>query len=241
MNSPIPQRPNFDHIARAYRWLEYLSLGPVLERTRFHHLPQLVQHASIPRRALILGDGDGRFTARLLSADPQVTVDAIDLSLAMLALLENLCMASISNARARLRLHHRDALEYVASHPPQATYDLVVTHFFLDCLDQPEVAHLVSNLVPALSPGAVWLVSEFRIPTGILYWPARCYVRVLYLAFRILTGLRTTHLPDYAAELRNSGFRTIATHRALFGLLTTELWQLHPEPASATAPPQSAN
>ena len=74
---------NFDHIARPYRWLEYLTFGPYLERCRFHFLDQLKRH----RRALILGDGDGRFTARLLATNPQISVDAVDSSAAMLNLL----------------------------------------------------------------------------------------------------------------------------------------------------------
>ena len=69
-------RLNFDRIARPYRWLEYLSLGRALERCRFHFLPRLRDC----RRALVLGDGDGRFTAKLLDANPSVQVDAVDIS-----------------------------------------------------------------------------------------------------------------------------------------------------------------
>ena len=77
------QPANFDPIARPYRWLEYLTFGPYLERCRYHFLNQLGQHC----RALILGDGDGRFTARLLAANPEISVDAVDSSATMLHLL----------------------------------------------------------------------------------------------------------------------------------------------------------
>ena len=63
-SGPCP--PNFDRIARLYRWGEYALLGPALERTRNHLLPLL----AIRRNALVLGDGDGRFLARLLSQNP---------------------------------------------------------------------------------------------------------------------------------------------------------------------------
>jgi hypothetical protein len=53
---------------------------------------------------------------------------------------------------------------------------------------------------------------------------ARVITRSLYLAFRFLTGLRTTALPDHAAAF-TPGFTLIAQHRSLAGLLTTELWQ----------------
>jgi hypothetical protein len=56
--------------------------------------------------------------------------------------------------------------------------------------------------------------------------PARLLVRSLYLAFRILTGLRTTRLPDHATPFTAAGFTQIAGHLSLAGLLTTQLWQL---------------
>ena len=55
--------------------------------------------------------------------------------------------------------------------------------------------------------------------------PARLLVRSLYLAFRLLTGLRTTHLPDYATPLTQAGLNRVAHQHRLAGLLTTELWQ----------------
>jgi len=217
MSSPQPQ-PNFDRIARAYRWLEYLTLGPLLERTRNHHLPRLANRT----HALILGDGDGRFTARLLTRYPTLRADAVDLSQTMLHLLRSR-VPHPREARAgfRLRTHHQDARTFTPTTPP----DRLLTHFFLDCLTQPELETLITRLTPRLTPQALWLISDFRIPPGPLHWPARIYIRALYLAFRVLTGLRVTHLPDHATPLRRAGFTCMATHRRLFGLLTTELWR----------------
>lgn len=210
------KQPNFDHIARPYRWLEYLSLGRALERCRFHFFPQLLDC----RRALILGDGDGRFTAKFLATNTLIEVDAVDISQAMLALLRQGSEA----ASERLRTHLADArvFPYESASKP---YDLVVTHFFLDCLTQPELDELVTRIVPALAPGALWLISDFRIPEGPMRLPARVYVRSLYLAFRMLTGLKTTQLPDYASPFAEQGLTCKARHRSLAGLLTTELWQ----------------
>lgn len=205
--------PNFDLIARPYRWLEYLTLGPLLERTRKHHLARL-QGCS---QALILGDGDGRFTARLLTSYPQLRAETVDLSGAMLELLRQRCAGDA----ARLETHQTDARSYTPRNVP----DLVVTHFFLDCLAQAEVEALVARLSPLLAPETLWLVSDFCVPDGPLHWPVRVYVRLLYIAFRLLTGLRTTQLPDHASPLRQCGFRLLAEHRGLFGVVTSQLWQ----------------
>ncbi len=216
--------PNFDRIARVYRWAEYLTLGPLLNRTRNHFLPSLTQS----RRALILGDGDGRFTAALLATNATVKVLAVDTSASMLALLRRNATRSTLTAASRLRTTQASALEI----QPSNDTDLIVTHFFLDCLTQPDVDAVIPRLA---RPGALWLLSDFRIPPGPLRLPARLYIRALYLAFRILTGLRVTRLPDYATPLRRAGFIPIAIRHRLFGLLTSELWQF-PAPNSSPTP-----
>jgi hypothetical protein len=207
--------PNFDLIARSYRWLEYVTFGRALERCRFHFLPRL----TYARRALILGDGDGRFTSRLLAQNPVVQVTAVDTSASMLRLLESRCAPFSS----RLSTRQTDALTFTPSCP----CDLICTHFFLDCLTQREVEALIARLALTLRPKpAYWLISDFRIPPfGSMHWPARLLVRELYLAFRVLTGLRVRHLPDHASALARAGFNRVDRHLSLGGLLATELWQ----------------
>jgi SAM-dependent methyltransferase len=212
--------PNFDPIAHPYRWLEYLTLGPTLQRCRLHHLPKLLQQ----KNALILGDGDGRFLSRLLAANPSLQADAVDTSKTMLQLLRRRCEAAEPSSTPRLHAHHTNALTYSSSNPEK--YDLVVTHFFLDCLTQSDLEALITRTAPTLAPNALWLLSDFRIPAGPMGHPAKLFVRSLYLAFRLLTGLRTTHLPDHATALANAGLTRISNYHSLAGLLTTELWQL---------------
>lgn len=195
---------NFDAVARIYRWAEYLTLGPLLQRTRTHFLPQLADR----QRALVLGDGDGRFLAKLLAQNANLHATAVDSSEQMLKLLRTRC------GTARVETIHADALTIT---PPPDT-DLIVTHFFLDCFTQSAVNTLALNLA---QPGTLWLISDFRA-TGPF---ARAYIRSLYFAFRLLTGLSITHLPNPATALTAAGFHRIAQHQALRGVLYTELWQ----------------
>jgi len=218
----LKPQPNFNLLARPYRWLEYLAFGPALHRCRLHFLPQLLH----TRRALVLGDGDGRFLARLLALNPHLHADAVDLSPAMLHLLRQRCQAATPTAASRLTTHPADALTF----HPTGPYDLVATHFFLDCLTPPQLDQLTTRIAPHLAPGSLWLLSDFRIPPGPLRLPARALIRLLYLAFRLLTGLRTTYLPDHALALHRACLSPIARHRSFFGILTSELWQRHPSP-----------
>lgn len=221
--------PCFDRIARLYRPAEYLTFGPWLERCRFHHLSALAQAAPAPKQALILGDGDGRFLARLLAANPTLHSDAVDLSPAMLRLLHN--RVTRIGASDRLTTICADIRTFI---PPRADYDLVVTHFVLDCLTAPEAATLLLRLPRHLAPGALWLVSEFQIPAGNRFRAAlaRTLISGLYAGFRVLTGLAVRQIPPWRSLLAQSGFAPRATRTFLGGLLITELWRFEATAAS---------
>ena len=212
MTQPPP--PNFDPVARIYRYAEYLALGPLLQRTRTHFLPQLT-----PRhRALVLGDGDGRFLSQLLTQQPHLQALAVDTSANMLHLLRQRCQPHVN----RLETLQASALTIT---PPRDT-DLITTHFFLDCLTQPELNTLTQTIAAQTAPGTLWLLSDFGPPHPRLLRPfAALYIRALYLAFRILTGLRVTHLPNPQSALTAAGFDRIARHDLLHGLLYTEIWK----------------
>lgn len=206
--------PDFNRLARVYRWMEWLTFGPFLQRCRCTFLSSLAQR----QRALVLGDGDGRFTSRLLGSNAAITVDAVDASEAMLNEL-----ASRSPA-TRIRTHLADARAFT---PVCRDYDLFATHFFLDCLSQSEVRDLAARLRHHATPGAIWIISEFAIPSN-LYGRALAapLIRALYLAFRLLTKLQVRRLPNHEAALTQSGWRLQDRKEALGGLLISERWQL---------------
>jgi ubiquinone/menaquinone biosynthesis C-methylase UbiE len=172
------------------------------------------------RRALVLGDGDGRFLVKLLDENPYLRADAVDSSGAMLSLSrERAAHYGVDN---RVCFYQTDARIFSSS----AEYDLVVTHFFLDCLGQDEVADLIGQVSAALAPDARWLVSEFAIPErGPARYLGRALVRALYFVFRCLTGLRVQQLPDYGGIFRRAGFVCEHAQTSLFGILRSELWR----------------
>ncbi len=207
--------PNFDRLARLYRWMEWLSFGPWLARCRRAFLHRATDRCC----ALILGDGDGRFTASLLRLNSHIEVDAVDASPAMLREL----LRRAGHHRPRVRTHHADARQW-APHGDRR-YDLVATHFFLDCLTTGEIRRLATTVKPALDPKANWLISEFAVPEGrfgALF--ARPLVAGLYRAFALLTGLRVRRLPDHHAAMRDAGFIPAGQRTFLHGLLVAEIW-----------------
>ncbi len=207
---------NFDPVARPYRWLEYLSFGPWLERCRNAQLA----HLTTVHRALVLGDGDGRFLARLLAANITLTVDVVDSSNSMLRILDRR-IRSIPKARQRVCLHHSDVLDW----EPSGSYDLIVSHFFLDCLFPQQLEQLLDRVLPHMHPDAQWVISEFAIPrNAFAAFIANGLIGLLYRAFGLLTGLAVRALPDYAAALHRRGFVPSQDRRYLAGLLCSQVW-----------------
>ncbi len=216
--------PDFDALASVYRWMEWLSFGPWLGWCRGAFLGRLVDR----RRALILGDGDGRFAARLLAANRDVEVEALDASSVMLHALKRRAGAN----RDRLRTRVADARLWQPR--PSERFDLVVTHYFLDCLTTGEIRQLAGGIRAALSPEALWVVSEFAIPpTRFGRLVARPLVGTLYTAFGWLTGLKVRRLPDHRSALRAAGFRLLEENARLRGLLVSELWMLSVQQSSS--------
>ena len=206
--------PNFNRVARIYAAMEKATFGPWLWRCRCSFLPELTTQ----RSGLVVGDGDGRFTAKLLEENSLMLVDAVDASTEMLHKLS--CNAGLR--AGRVRMHLADAREW---EPENSAYDLIVTHFFLDCLTTAEVGTLAHKIRSHASANAVWVVSEFAIPKGWLGWLiARPLVLGLYGVFFVLTGLRVQRLPKYGEALVEAGWARLSEKKLLGGLLVSELW-----------------
>jgi ubiquinone/menaquinone biosynthesis C-methylase UbiE len=209
---------NCDAIAPYYEVLEHLSFGRRLEQIRFAFL----QETRASRRAIVCGGGDGRFLARLLRANPTVQVDFVDLSAKMIELAERRVSGIGPSARGRVRFHSVDIREFA---PRAEGYDLIVSHFFLDCFSDAELAGVIGSLAHWAAPDVTWIVSDFRETQGPIgrIWTSGV-TRGLYIAFRLTTGLRVTRLPKYVPAIAEAGFRLRHEENALGGLLHSSVW-----------------
>jgi len=199
---------NCDLIAPHYWWIERLGMGRAPERRRRCFLPEIEQ----ARRALVLGDGDGRFLRELLRRNPVVCADYVDLSGRMLEL------ARAKAGSKRVNYQRADAL---TAQFAIEEYDLIATHFFFDCFGPSELETLIARVAGAAKPGAQWIVSEFRADNI----PARLLVSALYLFFGITTGLKTRKLADHRPSMHARGFRLIKATHSRGALVVSELWE----------------
>lgn len=208
---------SFDTLAPYYRALEFVTAGRLLQRGRTAFLPE----ASRSRRALLLGEGPGRFLVALLRTNANVEVTCVDASGRMIAQAVR-AMARHGLSPTRVRFEQADARAWT-SH--LAGFDLVATHFFLDCFGTEELEHLVARISQVAASEATWLLTDFRLPpNGWRRWRGRLLLAVLYAFFRAFAGLSASRLTPPDAYLEASGFQLAGRRLANFGFVQSDLW-----------------
>jgi ubiquinone/menaquinone biosynthesis C-methylase UbiE len=209
---------SFDVLAPHYRWMEWVLAGNKLQRCR----TALLDHARPAKRILIAGEGNGRFLLECRRKFPHATITVLDASLRMLE-------------RARMRLRksglksedieyiHLDILEW---RPAKEPYDLLVTHFFLDCFSEAELRVVVSRMTEAASKDAKWLLADFQNPrSGWRKHRAKLINALMYAFFRPVTKLSAKRLIEPGPFMQAAGFARLESRRFDCGLLGSELWQ----------------
>jgi ubiquinone/menaquinone biosynthesis C-methylase UbiE len=213
---------SFDTLAPWYRTLEWIAFGDALQRCRVACLGEIAP----PRRALVVGEGNGRFLCELLRLHPEVEVDCIDASERMLELARKRVEIEVGDRKEQVSFQHRDLTSW---RPPDHYYDLVVTHFVLDCFPKPPLAGIITKLARASAADATWLLADFCIPQrGITRLHARLWLAAMYLFFRSTARIPASELIDPTPFLRAEGL--VLARQCLFrsGMLKSELWRRTP-------------
>jgi ubiquinone/menaquinone biosynthesis C-methylase UbiE len=206
---------SFDSVAPFYRALETIVFGNALQRARVRWLGEI----GTPRRALIVGEGNGRFLRALVRSHPDLRIDCVDESARMLALAEKRLGASCHDSN--VAFIHENVLKWESTR----AYDLIVTHFVLDCFEADALEIIVRKLARAASPNAVWLLADFNVPSSRwAKWWANVWLSVMYTFFQWTTGLSARRLVNPAPCLHDSGFVCHARELSRSGFLKTEVW-----------------
>ena len=209
---------SFDWLAPHYRWMELVLAGDKLQQCRTAFLSPDLRATNV----MIVGEGNGRFLVecrRVFSAAHIVCVDA--------------SQRMLQAARGRLMEHgfnttgvefvHADALSW---RPPKAGFDLIVTHFFLDCFRLDQLQSVLNALAWGAGPRAKWLLADFQIPErGWRRRRAQLIHRLMYAFFRVVARLPAQQLTEPDALLREQGFIRRKRQVMNWGLLRSDLWE----------------
>ncbi|MEN3368156.1 MAG: hypothetical protein V7609_299 [Verrucomicrobiota bacterium] len=210
---------SFDSVAPWYRTLETIAFGGVLQRCRISCLDKLQN----PRRALIVGEGNGRFLCELLRTHPDIEVECVDASERMLSLARQRIGRELPDRADRVRFLHHDITSWSA---PERRYDLVVTHFVLDCFPESQLAGIVRKLSRAATDDAGWLLADFCVPNKrIARWRAHLWLSVMYGFFQLVAGIQASELTDPTPFIQAGRFTLARQHLFRRGMLKSELWR----------------
>jgi ubiquinone/menaquinone biosynthesis C-methylase UbiE len=212
-----PGRMSFDLLAPHYRWMEFVLAGNKLQACRTTFLQEVADRKNV----LILGEGNGRFLLNCRRALASAHITCVDASSRMLR-----------SARKRLARHglrsreiefiHIDALRWK---PCPNSFDLIVTHFFLDCFSGDQLEQLIRTVAQASTANAEWLLADFQVPDG--GWKrvrARIVHVLMYAFFRAATRLPAKALTCPDPFLAANGFALRSRRLSEWGLLHTDRW-----------------
>jgi SAM-dependent methyltransferase len=209
---------SFDALAPHYRWMEFVLAGDKLQRCRTAFLNEVSNRRSV----LIVGEGNGRFLVECRRKLETANITCVDASSRMLALARKR-VRDAGLSVEKIEFVHADALRWK---PPQGAFDLVVTHFFLDCFPAEQLRQVVSALASAATADATWLLSDFQVPDrGLRRYRAQAIHRAMYLFFGLATRLpaRNLTVPDGLLSVNN--FALGERRLSEWGLLHSDRWE----------------
>jgi ubiquinone/menaquinone biosynthesis C-methylase UbiE len=210
---------SFDTLAPWYPTLEWIAFGDSLQRCRVACLSEI----ATPRRVLIVGEGNGRFLCELLRIHPGIEVDCIDVSQRMLQLARKRIEDELGDRGGWVRFRHHDITSWS---PAEHHYDLVVTHFILDCFAEAALTRVIRKVARATTEDASWLLADFRVPVRrIARVRARAWLAVMYRFFRLTAGIDAGQLIDPTPFMGAHGFGLAQQHFFRKGMLKSEIWR----------------
>ena len=207
---------SFDLLAPHYRWMEAVLAGDKLQRCRVHWLDS-VRHC---RRALLVGEGNGRFLEACVDRLPKTQFTIVDASAKMLR-------------EAELRWHRAgggNRATFVDTTLPglklPQSFDLVVTNCFFDCFNRDQLPTIIEDIANCATDDAIWLATDFTIPqSGWPKWRAKAVLRIAYSFFRITTKIEAKEIYPPDEFLRSCGFEMEQRIDADAGLIYSAMWQ----------------
>jgi SAM-dependent methyltransferase len=151
----------FDRLAPVYKVLARIIFGKTLQHAQEYLLTSVKSGDHI----LILGGGSGEVLKSLLSQQPHVAVDYIDISAKMIQL-------------ARKQTKSASNVNFIIGteqNIPGRTYTIVITNFYLDLFSDSTLPHVIQKIKPHLTPALAgwlptpngWLLILFLTKAGI--------------------------------------------------------------------------
>jgi len=202
-------RRSFDSIAWAYDVLAWLVFGSAIKKSQLSFLNYIPNGGQV----LILGGGTGWIINMIMEAQPDCTICYIDASSSMIAK---------SKKKSQIHAHKvKYIVGTVEDIPKGATYDVLVTHFFLDVFALSVIPDVTKKLLHRLKPKGSWLFADFQ-HTGV--WWQKQLIKLMYLFFRRFCGMQGRQLPHWPTVFDNLGLCCLEERVFFQKMITSRLY-----------------
>lgn len=191
---------NYNNAAPFYDRLSQVVFGNHLVKAQTYLLPRIPAGASV----LIVGGGTGRLIRELGALKSGLQITYVELSQKMNAL------AAKRDAGNNQVNFINDAIENVAL---TQVFDVVITAFFFDSLNQRILGQAFEKIDSLLKPGGTWFNTDFQV-TG--KWWQKPLLQTMYLFFKVIGCADTTHLTEIGPMFSAKGYE-VAEERLFYG------------------------
>ncbi|CAN5520862.1 hypothetical protein BH10BAC4_BH10BAC4_04440 [soil metagenome] len=182
----------FDSVAVYYDWLVRLVFGTSMSRAQTVFLGAIKDCTNV----LVLGGGTSPWMTDFLKNRPGCRVVYIEASPRMLNLSKE--MASFDK-----RIDFRLGTEELLSDGDQ--FDAIVTFCYLDLFSEEELQRVIHTITRFAKHRAIWLATDFVEGRS---WHT-AMLRIMYIFFKITTGLPNHQLPDWNELLEKNRVKKI--------------------------------
>ena len=208
----------FNFIAPLYDRVAQLVFGQAISIAQL----RLIQHLPPYPVVCIVGGGSGQFLSALLQARPTAQVIYVESSSAMIQLSQ----AKLTiNQAAQVRWVHATHEALVSTDKLNnlelSHVDVMCTFFFLDVLTPSEAKDWIVKISDQLPSHACWLFADF-VPSSKLW--QRLFVRLMYVCFYIVSGLKNQRLADYDQYLTDAGWLAMHRHMLCKSMITSTVY-----------------
>jgi ubiquinone/menaquinone biosynthesis C-methylase UbiE len=187
---------NYNHIAWAYDGLARVVYGRKLARAKQAFLEEIPTQAKI----LVIGGGTGEIIDHLQKMSSYGEIDFIETSKHMIRRAEKR-----DRSKLEVNFYQQPILEF-----EKTGYDCILVNFFFDQFSLPEAQHILRHVKAKLNRDGVLIFSDFIATSN--YWD-RLITRVMYLFFKITTGISAGALLSHDVLFSSAGFYARSTKK----------------------------
>jgi tRNA (cmo5U34)-methyltransferase len=200
---------NFDHIAKYYNILSKVIFGNAIHKAQLQFLDTIPQASTV----LIIGGGSGKFLkefccwpvggqAREMLIKSRIKkILYVEYSAEMIRLSKEAIRDIPESSIVEFRLGTE------ANISSEETFDVVITHCFLNLFAGLQLRSVMQKINSHLKPGGAWLFSDFRISSNKFHkiWQ-NLLLKIMYFFFRVTVGLQNKKLEKFDGIFINMDF-----------------------------------